>query len=294
MSTNTQRRERFREVLAAPRCVRPASVFDALTARMAEEIGFELGLVAGSIAALAVLGGPDLAVLTLTELADLTRRIGRASALPLLVDADHGYGNALSVMRSVEELEAAGVAAMLLEDTLLPQPYAGAANTLISIEEGADKLRAAVAARVDPAFCIVARTSALSFTNLADAIARAAAYAATGVDAILFTGVKTPAELDALAGACGLPILLAGQGPEMTDEAYLASRGVRILFQSNQAFAAAMEAAYAALRSLRDNPAGPQPFAPAQAELLRRLSREAAYAERMERFLGAGTAAPRH
>src|SRR5258705_1477193 len=119
----TERRERFRAILAGGRCVYPGSVFDPVSARIAEDLGFEIGMFAGSIASLTVLGAPDLIVLTLSEFAQQALRINRAGNLPLLVDADHGYGNALNVKRTVEELETAGVAALTIEDTVLPRPF---------------------------------------------------------------------------------------------------------------------------------------------------------------------------
>src|SRR5665213_3782361 len=120
----TDRRERYREhVIHGSQCVHPGSVFDPISARIAEDLGFEVGMFAGSIASFTVLGAPDLVVLTLTEFADQIRRITRAGGLPLLVDADHGYGNALNVMRTVQELETAGVAALTIEDTVLPRPF---------------------------------------------------------------------------------------------------------------------------------------------------------------------------
>src|SRR5499425_1157646 len=136
----SERRNRYRRVLEGSGCVHPASVFDAMSARMAESLGFEVGMFAGSIASATVLGAPDLVVLTLTEFAEQIRRIARGSDLPLMVDADHGYGNALNVMRTVEELETAGVAALSIEDTELPRGY-GPSNTaeLLSIEEGIGK-----------------------------------------------------------------------------------------------------------------------------------------------------------
>ena len=103
------RRRRFRAVLAGDRCVHPGSVFDPISARIAEDLGFELGMFAGSTASLTVLGAPDLIVLTLSEFTAQAYRINRAGNLPLLVDADHGYGNALNAKRTVEELETAGV-----------------------------------------------------------------------------------------------------------------------------------------------------------------------------------------
>src|SRR5580704_2565624 len=147
----TERRQRFRAILAGNRCVHPASVFDPISARIAEDLGFEIGMFAGSVASLAVLGAPDLIVLTLTEFAEQVYRICRAGTLPLLVDADHGYGNALNAKRPVEELETAGVSALTIEDTVLPRSYGeGGALRLIPIEEAVGKLRAALAGRQDP------------------------------------------------------------------------------------------------------------------------------------------------
>ena len=187
----TQRRDRFRAILAGGRCVHPASVYDPLSARIAEDLGFELGMLAGSIASLTVLGAPDLIVLTLTEFAQQILRISRASNLPLLVDADHGYGNALNVKRTVEELETAGVSALTIEDTALPSSYGEVGQTrLISVDEGVGKMRAALAGREDPALVVAARTSAMSVAGLDETILRARAYAATGVDALFLVGAN--------------------------------------------------------------------------------------------------------
>jgi carboxyvinyl-carboxyphosphonate phosphorylmutase len=123
MSRWHNRRERFRSILSGSTCVYPGSVFDPISARIAEDLGFEVGMFAGSVASMTVLGAPDLIVLTLTEFAQQACRICRAANLPLLCDADHGYGNALNVMRTVEELEMAGVAGLSIEDTELPSPY---------------------------------------------------------------------------------------------------------------------------------------------------------------------------
>src|SRR5213082_314751 len=118
-----KRREALRSILSGSSCIRPGSVYDAISIRIAEDLGFELGMFGGSVASLAVLGDPDIALITLTELAEQMRRMSRAAALPVLVDADHGYGNALNVRRTVEELETAGVCAMSIEDTVLPRSY---------------------------------------------------------------------------------------------------------------------------------------------------------------------------
>src|SRR6202790_5082378 len=119
----TERRERFRAILSGNRCCHPGSVYDAISARIAEDLGFEVGMFAGSIGSLSVLGAPDIIVLTLTEFAAQAYRINRAGKLPLMVDADHGYGNALNVMRTIQELETAGVAGIMIEDTVLPRAF---------------------------------------------------------------------------------------------------------------------------------------------------------------------------
>src|SRR5450631_3605355 len=116
----TDRRERFRALLDGGQCFYPGSVYDALSARMAEDLGFEIGMFAGSVASLTVLGAPDITVITLSEFAGQAYRICRAGNLALMVDADHGYGNALNVRRTVEELETAGVAGLSIEDTEFP------------------------------------------------------------------------------------------------------------------------------------------------------------------------------
>ena len=137
----TARRQKFRSYLAGNRCYHPGSVHDPISARIASEIGFEIGMFAGSTGSLGVLSAPDLIILTLTEFADQALRINRAMELPLMVDADHGYGNALSVMRTVEELEIAGVSGMSIEDTALPQPFGTTEKPqILSIEEGVGKM----------------------------------------------------------------------------------------------------------------------------------------------------------
>ncbi len=123
-----QRREKLRSILNGSACIRPGSVYDATSIRIAEDLGFELGMFGGSVASLVVLGDPDIALITLTELAEQMRRMSRAAALPVLVDADHGYGNALNVRRTVQELETAGAAGLTIEDTLLPQAFGQAEN----------------------------------------------------------------------------------------------------------------------------------------------------------------------
>ena len=283
-----KRREALRSILSGSRCVRPGSVYDAISIRIAQDLGFEVGMFGGSVASLAVLGDPDIALITLTELAEQMRRMSRAASLPVLVDADHGYGNALNVRRTVQELEAAGAGGLTIEDTLLPQAFGEAKTQLISLDEGIGKMKAALDGRGDPSLVIMARTGAASVTSLADAILRAKAYEATGVDALFFTGIKTPSELEAIAAATRLPIVLGGAPEEMTGLDYLAAQRVRIALQGHAPFAAATQAVYATLKALREGTSPKHLKGLAPPELTGRATREKDMKARAADFLGLG------
>jgi carboxyvinyl-carboxyphosphonate phosphorylmutase len=284
--TFRKRRDVMRSILSGSGCVRPGSVYDAISIRIAEDLGFELGMFGGSVASLAVLGDPDIALMTLTELAEQMRRMSRAASLPVLVDADHGYGNALNVRRTIEELEIAGAAGLTIEDTLLPQAFGEAKTQLISLEEGVGKMKAALDARGDPSLVIIGRTGAASISGLDDAIARARAYEATGLDALFFTGVKTRAELEAIAAATTLPIVLGGAPEEMSDLVYLAGQRVRIALQGHAPVAAATQAVYETLKALREGLPPKQLKGLASSELTGRVTREADAKARGREFLG--------
>ena len=238
-------RRNFRDVLNNPACLSPASVYDPISARIAESVGYHIGMLAGSIASMSTLAAPDVIVMTLTEVAEQVRRIMRASELGLLIDADHGYGNAFNVFRTIEELEHAGAAAVSIEDTVLPQPFGSDAKSeaVIDTAEMVGKLKAAVGARRDPDFVIAGRTSSLRVEGLKGAIARACAYRETGIDALFVVGVETAEQARALREAANLPIIMgpaANAGP--FDRKTLASAGVALLLQGHQPFAAAAKA----------------------------------------------------
>jgi len=285
--TSTEKRRRFRALLTAPGCVHPADVFDPMSARMAEDLGFECGMFAGSVASMVVLGAPDIVLLTLTEFADQLRRICRATTLPLMCDADHGYGNALNVKRTVEELEAAGVSAITIEDTLLPAPFGeGDGKGLVSIPEGVGKMRAARAGRRDPSLVIAGRTSALALSGVDDTIARMKAYEAAGVDVIFLAGAKTRAQVDAVANAIKIPLLLGGVTGELVDKDYLASRGVRVCLLGQNAYLASLQAINETYKALRGGTKPSQLANLAPADLVRRITRAADYERDAKAFLG--------
>ena len=285
-----KRREALRSILSGSACIRPGSVYDATSIRIAEDLGFELGMFGGSVASLAVLGDPDITLITLTELAEQMRRMSRAAALPVLVDADHGYGNALNVRRTVQELEAAGAAGLTIEDTLLPQAYGVSEPQLIPIEEGIGKMKAAVDARSDPALVIMGRTGTRgggpSATSFDDCVVRAKAYEATGVDALFFTGLTMQKQVEAIAAATTLPIVLGNPQGELDDTAFLISQRVRIALQGHAPFAAAAQAVYETLKALREGQSPKALKGLASSELTGRVTREADVKARGAEFLG--------
>jgi carboxyvinyl-carboxyphosphonate phosphorylmutase len=285
-----KRRDALRSILAGSSCIRAGSVYDPVSVRIAEDLGFELGMFGGSVASLAVLGDPDVTLITLTELSEQMRRMSRASHLPVLVDADHGYGNALNVRRTVQELETAGAAGLTIEDTLLPQAYGVAEPQLISIEEGVGKMKAALDGRSDPALVIMGRTGTRgggpTATSFDDCVARAKAYEATGVDALFFTGLKTRRELEAISAATRLPIVLGNTQGELDDPAFLVSQRVKIALQGHTPFAAATQAVYDTLKALREGTQPKDLKGLPSSQLTNRVMREADVKVRLAEFLG--------
>ena len=245
--TASERRRRFRDLFDRPAIARAASVFDPISARLAEGLGYECGMFAGTIASHAVLAAPDLIVITLTELAEQARRITRAAGLPFLVDADHGYGNGLNVARSVEELESAGVAALFLEDTLLPRRYGAQTAETVSDAEFHDKIRAAVVARVDPALMIVARPTALQRGDFETALRRSLLAREAGADAVFLIGATASAQVAEVHQATDLPVLLQNPLPDVEDEA---AYGVRFIVPSHLPFFVALKALHDAYAHL--------------------------------------------
>jgi oxaloacetate decarboxylase len=186
----------------------------------------------------------------------------------------------------VQELEAAGAAALTIEDTLLPQAFGETKTQLISLEEGVGKMKAALDGRGDPSLVIIGRTGAVSMTGLDDAITRAKAYEATGVDALFFTGIKARGELEAISAATRLPIVLGGAPEDMSDLDYLKSQRVRMALQGHAPFAAATQAVYETLKALREGTSPKALKGIAPAELTGRVTREAAMKARGADFLG--------
>jgi oxaloacetate decarboxylase len=317
----TQRRERIRELLAGDRIVYPAQVWGPVPAIIAEDLEYEAGFVAGPMSAHVLLGAPNhyLRLLTATELSDHIRRIARASSLPLLTVAEDGFGNAMNVMRTIEDYESAGASVVILDDPQLPFRFGARQARLgretwehpweemVPLEEQLGKLRAAVEARQDPSLVICARTRALSLgrsrredgllvgsdAGLADVERRVKAYEQTGVDAIMVGDIHTRGELEAVHAATSLPIMVNSASSDRllaegkTNDEVLLANGVRFRNSGNQAYWATVKATYDALSAMRQINDGkvPDSVPRISSDLKAQVRRLERYAEWSEAFM---------
>jgi oxaloacetate decarboxylase len=266
-------RERFRRIISGPTCVLAANIFDPLSARIADMLGYEVCVLSGSVGKAANLGSPDIVLSNMSDVVDHCRRITRMAEVSLMVDAEDGFGNAVNVRRTVQEMEAAGVAAIEIEDNVVPKRFNVQNPGLVSKEEQVGKLRAAVAARTDPSTVIVARTSALAECPLEEALDRIRAYATTGAEALMLASVPHGrADIAAVHQATSPPATASAEGAQLNgrpfplcvlnpppearnDAAFLAANGVRILMLGNPTYAIAVKAIYDALKRLKEGTA---------------------------------------
>jgi 2-methylisocitrate lyase-like PEP mutase family enzyme len=203
------RRRRLRELLAAGDPVLAPGAYDALSARLVEAAGFPAVYMTGFGTTAALLGRPDVGLLGGAEMIDNARRIAAAVDLPLVADADTGYGNPINVVRTVREYEQAGVAGIHLEDQVTPKRCGHmTGKAVVPAEEMVAKVRAAVAARTDPDFLLIARTDARAVEGLDSAIERAQAYADAGADALFVEAPVSEDEIAAVATSlAGTPLI---------------------------------------------------------------------------------------
>jgi 2-methylisocitrate lyase-like PEP mutase family enzyme len=180
------------------------SAHDALTAKLVEKAGFEMISISGNAVAASYLGMPDMGFITLPEIVDVSRRIAAAVDIPVMVDADTGYGNAVQVTRTVEEFERAGVAGIIIEDQIdykKCRMIEGGGHPVVAAEDHAAKIAAACEARSDPDFLIIARTDAAADHGLAEAIRRAHLYVEAGADMLDVEVYGTPEEVAEIKSA---------------------------------------------------------------------------------------------
>jgi 2-methylisocitrate lyase-like PEP mutase family enzyme len=248
--------ERLKQLLARRAAVTVPGAANALFARVIEELGFEAVYVTGAGIANMLLGVPDVGLTTMTEVAETVAAIADAVSVPIIVDADTGFGNAVNVVRTVRGLERAGAAGIQIEDQVFPKKcghFAGKA--VIAAEEMVQKIKAAVDTRHDQSLQIIARTDAYAIEGLGPALERAHAYIAAGADATFVEAPTTLEELARIPKALDAPqvanIVFGGKTPDPGREK-LAELGFAIVLYANAALQAALKASYDVLSVLKN------------------------------------------
>jgi 2-methylisocitrate lyase-like PEP mutase family enzyme len=243
--------ERFRELLAAPEGIELPGCFDVLSAMLLERSGFAAVFMSGYGVAASLLGNPDIGLTSLVETALLTKNVSRAIHVPLVVDADNGYGNEDNVVRTVQELEHGGAAAMILEDQVMPKRCGHAAGkAVIPLDQYMRKLECALEARQTP-LVVVARTDA---TSIDEGIRRAKAFHAAGADVTLIDGLPSVEALkrigEEVPGHKVINLIHGGKTPLLpTDQ--LHALGFKIVLYSTPALYTAVKTMLAEMRTLK-------------------------------------------
>jgi len=247
---------RLRELIAKGAITMPG-VPNAAMARQVEQVGFDAVYVSGAGMANATAGMPDIGLLTLTEVAQLAGYIAKAVKIPAIVDADTGFGGSENVARTIHELERAGLAGCHIEDQEFPKRCGHlAGKSIIDLEEMVERIKAAVAARHDPDFMIVARTDARAVEDFDRTVDRAQNYLAAGADAIFPEALQSAEEFRDFANEIDLPLLANmtefGKSPLLSFEE-LSDFGYRMVIFPMSAFRVAMKASEEFLCALKKN-----------------------------------------
>jgi len=248
---------KLRQMLQAPGLIVAPGAYDGFSARLIEAAGFPAVYMTGAGTAASSLGQPDLGLTTLTEMATHASHLASCISLPLIADADTGYGNALNVVRTVREYERAGVAGLHIEDQVAPKKCGHiSGKQVIPAREFADKIRAACEYRTDPDFVVIARTDARAVTSLDDAIDRGNLYREAGADLIFVEAPQTEDEIHRIAREVKAPLLAnmvqAGRTPPVKT-AELARLGFKIVIFPAVCMAAAVPAMERALAGLKEH-----------------------------------------
>jgi 2,3-dimethylmalate lyase len=247
--------ERIRQLVSTDTVLMPG-VYDALTARVAARVGFEVVFISGYSVSAARLGEPDFGLLTGSEMADAARSVCRVSSAPVIVDADTGYGNPLNVMRTVREFQDAGAAGVFLEDQVWPKKCGHmSGKRVVDTDEHASKIRAACDVRGDRDLFVVARTDARQPLGLEAAIERCLVYREAGADALFVEAPQSVEELERIAAALPRPLVAnmieRGVTPHLT-RSQLRDLGFSLVVCPLAALFAAARAVEEVLRELHD------------------------------------------
>ncbi len=239
---------RLRQLLQRPRILVVPGAYDALTARVVDRVGFEAVYMTGAGISNAMVGVPDINLVTMTEMVTVARYIAEAVSIPVVSDADTGYGNAVTVMRTVREFEGAGVAGIHIEDQVSPKRCGHVGGKqVITREEMRGKIQAAIEARRDPDFVLIARVDARAVTGFRDAVERGIAYREAGADVIFPEALETREEFAEYAREVGGPLLANitefGKSPYLS-AAELESLGYRMVIFPASSMRVALKAVW--------------------------------------------------
>jgi len=295
--TQVRPTQRLKSMLSARRAVIVPGAANALFARLIEDLGFEICYVTGAGIANMQLGVPDIGLVTLTELANQVAAIAEAIELPLLVDADTGFGNALNVERTVRALERAGAAGIQIEDQVFPKKcghFAGKA--VVPLAEMIGKVKAAVDSRRDGDLQIVARTDALAVLGLDAAIERAQAMIEAGADATFVEAPTSRAEIERIVRELPVPqvvnVVFGGRTPEVS-QPDMRELGAGMLLYANAALQAAIAGTQEVLSALkRDGSLAAVRGRLASFDERQRILRKAEFDARETRYAADGGAQP--
>ncbi len=248
-------RQALKQLLKRNRLLVAPGCFDGLSARLVQEAGFEAAYLSGGAVARSM-GMPDIGLVTLSETIERAAQVVSAVGIPVIADADTGYGNAVNLVRTVREFERVGVAAIHIEDQITPKRCGHLdGKEVISLDEMENKLRAALATRIDPDFCIIARTDARGVNGFQDAMGRGKAFAKLGVDAIFVEAPQSEAELAEIPRHIpDVPLLVnvfkGGKTPMLKVE-QLEKMGYRIAIYPSETQRAGIHAMRLALAALK-------------------------------------------
>ena len=252
----TRRRGALRQLIERRQGLVVPGAFDALSARLVEQAGFPAVYMTGFGVSASRLGLPDLGFAGLAEMVDQARNLAAAVSIPLIADADTGYGSTLQVRRTVQQYEAAGVAALHIEDQVAPKRCGHlAGKQVVPVEEFAARIRAAVAARTDPDFLVIARTDAIAVSGFEDAVHRADAAARAGADVLFVEAPTSEADIEALPRRLDRPLLFnyapSGRSP-LLPFSRLRALGYAVVIVPVDLLFAATRAMQRTLTDLRD------------------------------------------
>lgn len=252
--TSAEKFKKFRDLIASDKMLMAPGAYDALTAKIIESLEFDVVYFSGGSVSISKLGYPDIGLISFAEMMDQLRNVVKAVDVPVFADGDNGYGNAINVMRTVQEYESAGVAGIQLDDLILPKRYAEPAKQILTIEEIKGKIKAASDARINPDFVIIFRTLARLDHGIDEAILRANAAVESGADVVFIDGLISEEDFNKIIDEVDAPLLInmneKGYPANFSIE-YMEDKGFKLAIFPVSSIAAAAKGIYEVMKILK-------------------------------------------